>query len=60
MVRMIKVMMGNFFVLKFCVFKVKNCFENNFKIRDCFVVVMGESKKSRWEEIENLIFYLKC
>ena len=30
------------------------------KIRDRFVVVMGESRKSRREETENLTFHLKC
>lgn len=60
MVTITKFITGNSFVLKPCVPKVKNCFENNFKIRDRFVVVMGESKKSRREETENLTFHLKC
>ena len=56
MVTITKVITGNSFVLKPCVPKVENCFENNFKIIDRFVVVMGESKKSRREETENLTF----
>ena len=60
MVTITKVITGNSFVLKPCVPKVENCFENNFKIIDRFVVVMGESKKSRREETENLTFHLKC